>query len=61
MIGCRLLIPQNSRNIFFQENKEVRMGWECETVQAIKDRWGRRGAVHKLAGRASRQATVHLN
>lgn len=36
------------------------MGWECETVQAIKDRWGRRGAVHKLAGRASRQATVHL-
>lgn len=42
----------------------VRIGWEHETVQAIETGGGGGeaggGLVHRLAGQASRQATVHL-
>lgn len=62
MIGYRHLIPQNSQNIILlEENKADRIGRQCETVQAIKTGGeGGRGWVHKLAGQARRQATVHL-
>lgn len=49
----------------------VRIGWVCETVQAIKTGGGggggggeggvrEGGVVHKHSGQASRQTTVHL-
>lgn len=58
MIGYRVMIPKNSKNRF-EENKVVSKGWVCVTVQAIKTGGGG-GLVHKLAGQASRQTTVHL-